>query len=128
MPSDGGQPTQLTFYQGQAQPLSDRMGVLNEVIGWTPDSQNVIFLSRRDASNGWTKRPFTVSVNGGMQKPMVMDEGGRTAIAYGVYGVPETFFVSADGVIVDKQVGPLTPERLSQLIARAKARADGGRS
>ncbi|MFY9674414.1 MAG: PDZ domain-containing protein [Terriglobales bacterium] len=76
MPSDGGQPTQLTFYQGQAQPLSDRMGVLNEVIGWTQDSQNVIFLSRRDASNGWTKRPYTVSVKGGMEKPMVIDEGG----------------------------------------------------
>jgi len=76
MPADGGQPTQLTYFQGQAQPLSDRMGFLNEVIGWTQDSQNVIFLSRRDASDGWTKRPFTISVNGGMAKPMIMDEGG----------------------------------------------------
>jgi tricorn protease len=76
MPAEGGQPKQLTFYQGQAQPLSDRMGFLNEVIGWTPDGQNVIFLSRRDASNGWTKRPFTVSVDGGLEKPMFMDEGG----------------------------------------------------
>jgi len=76
MPSDGGQPTQLTFYQGSAQPLSDRMGILNQVIGWTPDSQNIVFLSRRDASNGWTKRPYTVSVTGGMPQPMPMDEGG----------------------------------------------------
>jgi hypothetical protein len=30
------------------------MGVLNHVIGWTPDSKNVLFLSRRDATNGWT--------------------------------------------------------------------------
>ena len=76
MPSEGGQPKQLTFYQGQAQPLSDRMGVLNEVIGWTPDSKNVVFLSRRDASNGWAKRPYTVSVSGGMAQPMPMEEGG----------------------------------------------------
>ncbi len=76
MPSDGGQPKQLTFYQGQAQPLSDRMGVLNQVIGWTPDSKNVVFLSRHDASNGWTKRPTTVSVEGGLPQPMPMDEGG----------------------------------------------------
>ena len=76
MPSEGGQPTQLTFYQGQAQPLSDRMGVLNQVIGWTPDGKSIIFLSRRDASNGWTKRPYTVSVNGGLPQPMFMDEGG----------------------------------------------------
>ena len=76
MPSEGGQPKQLTFYQGQAQPLSDRMGVLNQVIGWTPDGKGIIFLSRRDASNGWIKRPYVVSVNGGMAQPMFMDEGG----------------------------------------------------
>jgi tricorn protease len=76
MPSDGGQPKQLTFYQGSAQPLSDRMGVLNQVIGWTPDSKSIVFLSRRDASNGWTKRPYTVSVDGGLAQAMPMDEGG----------------------------------------------------
>ncbi len=76
MPSEGGQPKQLTFYQGQAQPLNDRMGVLNQVIGWTPDGKGVVFLSRRDASNGWTKRPYTVSIEGGLPQPMPMDEGG----------------------------------------------------
>jgi tricorn protease len=76
MPSDGGQPKQLTFYQGQAQPLSDRMGVLNQVIGWTRDGKSVVFLSRRDASNVWTKRPYTVSLDGGLPQPMPMDEGG----------------------------------------------------
>ena len=97
MPSDGGQPTQLTFYQGQAQPLSDRMGVLNEVIGWTPDGQNVIFLSRRDASNGWIKRPFTVSVNGGLQKPMVMDEGGLLSFPPTVGRLRITAFSATSG-------------------------------
>src|ERR1022692_4745730 len=76
MPSDGGQPKQLTFYQSQAQPLSDRMGILNQVIGWTPDGKDIIFLSRRDASNGWIKRPYTVSAQGGLPQPMFMDEGG----------------------------------------------------
>jgi tricorn protease len=76
MPADGGQPKQLTFYQGSAQPLSDRMGVLNQVIGWTRDGKSIVFLSRRDASNGWTKRPYTVSVDGGLAQPMPMDEGG----------------------------------------------------
>ncbi len=76
MPSEGGQPKQLTFYQGQAQQLSERMGVLNQVIGWTPDGKNIVFLSRRDASNGWVKRPYTVSVDGGLPQPMPMDAGG----------------------------------------------------
>ena len=76
MPSEGGQPKQLTFYQGSAQPLSDRMGILNQVIGWTPDGKSIVFLSRRDASNGWIKRPYTVPIDGGLPQPMPMDEGG----------------------------------------------------
>src|SRR5271165_29225 len=65
MPSEGGQPRQLTFYQGGA-PLNDRMGVHNQVLTWFPDSKRILFLSRRDASNGWTKRPFSVSIESGL--------------------------------------------------------------
>ena len=36
------------------------------------------------------------------------DEVGRTAIDWGVYGVPETFLVGRDGKILFKHVGPLT--------------------
>jgi cytochrome c biogenesis protein CcmG/thiol:disulfide interchange protein DsbE len=37
-----------------------------------------------------------------------IDEAGRTAIDWGVYGVPETFLVGPDGKILFKHVGPLT--------------------
>ena len=53
--------------------------------------------------------------------PSLLDEGGRTAIAYGVYGVPETYFVDAAGRIVEKFVGPLDPESIARLVAKAKA-------
>ena len=39
--------------------------------------------------------------------PTLIDPGGLTAIAYGVYGVPETFFIDASGVIRDKVKGPV---------------------
>ncbi len=76
MPAEGGQPRQLTFYQGAAAPLSDRMGIHNEVVTWFPDSKRILFLSRRDASNGWTKRPFSVSIDGGLPEPLPVSEGG----------------------------------------------------
>ena len=41
---------------------------------------------------------------------IVSDPAGRTAIDWGVYGVPETFVVGKDGRIAFKHVGPLTPE------------------
>ena len=76
IPAEGGQPKQLTFYQGGAQPLSDRMGIHNEVVTWFPDSKRILFLSRRDATNGWIKRPFSVSIDGGLPEPLPMDQGG----------------------------------------------------
>ncbi|MEZ2331637.1 DsbE family thiol:disulfide interchange protein [Mesorhizobium sp. RCC_202] len=39
-----------------------------------------------------------------------VDPAGRTAIDWGVYGVPETFVIGKDGKIVYKHVGPLTPD------------------
>ena len=36
------------------------------------------------------------------------DPQGKIAVEYGVYGVPETFFVSRDGTIHAKHVGALT--------------------
>jgi len=79
MSSEGSQPRQLTFYQGSAQQLNDRMGIHNEVLTWTPDSKRIVFLSRRDASNGWVKRQFTVSIDGGLPEPLPMDQGGLTS-------------------------------------------------
>jgi len=66
------------------------------------------------------------SAERGAAYPSLMDEQGRTAIAYGVYGVPETFFISPDGVIVDKFVGPLTPRELVARVERARRGAVAG--
>lgn len=45
-----------------------------------------------------------------------VDEAGRTAIDWGVYGVPETFVIGKDGKIAYKHVGPLTPETARTLL------------
>jgi len=54
--------------------------------------------------------------------PLVQDPGARTALAYGVYGVPETFVIGADGRVVFKQVGPVSYGVLSDQITRALSR------
>jgi cytochrome c biogenesis protein CcmG/thiol:disulfide interchange protein DsbE len=45
-----------------------------------------------------------------------VDLDGRIGIDYGVYGVPETYLIDAEGVIRYKQIGVLTPAALEQKI------------
>ena len=46
----------------------------------------------------------------------VVDAEGRIGIDYGVYGVPETYLIDAEGVIRYKQIGALTPALLEQKV------------
>ena len=51
------------------------------------------------------------------------DRAGRSAIEWGVYGVPETFLVGPDGKIIYKHVGPFTPESVKNDLMPAVAKA-----
>jgi cytochrome c biogenesis protein CcmG/thiol:disulfide interchange protein DsbE len=44
------------------------------------------------------------------------DRSGRTAIDFGVYGVPETYVISGDGKILYRHVGPLTEQAIKEKI------------
>ena len=57
----------------------------------------------------------------GSAYPSLMDPGSRTAIAYGVFGVPETYFIDAEGRIAAKHIGPLDAR-----VARRRSCAQAG--
>ena len=52
--------------------------------------------------------------------PMLADPKGRIALDYGVAGIPESFLVSPDGVVVAKLLGGVRASDLDQLLYRAK--------
>ncbi len=49
--------------------------------------------------------------------PQLFDEGSQMAVDYGVSGVPETFFVDPNGVVVHKHAGALTYQVLHDVLA-----------
>jgi cytochrome c biogenesis protein CcmG, thiol:disulfide interchange protein DsbE len=53
---------------------------------------------------------------GGQSYPSVLDPRARTAIDYGLYGVPETFFIGRDGRVGYKHVGPVSEALLAHKI------------
>lgn len=50
--------------------------------------------------------------------PQLRDPGGETAIDYGVYGVPETFFIDRNGRVRYKSTGPVTADVLTTEIRK----------
>ena len=48
--------------------------------------------------------------------PTLLDDTGTVAVAYGVYGAPETFFIDHEGTIVEKFTGAVHPNYLFQML------------
>ena len=68
------------------------------------------YKDKGDEATAWLKQfgnPYDLSV---------VDADGRIGIDYGVYGVPETYLIDAEGVIRYKQIGPITAAILEQKI------------
>ncbi len=49
-----------------------------------------------------------------------VDRDGRAAIDWGVYGVPETYVVDADGHIRYRHVGPLMPQDMEKMLGMVR--------
>ena len=45
---------------------------------------------------------------------LAMDDLGDIAMDYGVYGVPETFFIDAKGIVRHKHIGVVTPDLMQE--------------
>ena len=58
--------------------------------------------------------------------PLASDPDSRTAIAYGVYGIPETFVIAPDGTISAKTTGAVTYDWLTSEIEEALRREASG--
>jgi cytochrome c biogenesis protein CcmG/thiol:disulfide interchange protein DsbE len=71
----------------------------------------VVYQDTRENALAWLK-------DRGGDWTNVLDKGSRTAIDFGLAGVPETFFIGRDGKVAYKQVGPITEEVLNTWIPR----------
>ncbi len=81
-------------------------GALN-VRGMALEAETAMAVER---ARGW------LSDHGDPYVLSVLDIDGRVGIDYGVYGVPETFLIDAEGRIRYKHIGPITPDSLQQVI------------
>ena len=62
----------------------------------------------------------------GTAYPQFVDPGGHAAIAYGLAGVPETFFLDPQGTVVAKTALPLDPDTMADNLAKAQKAGAAG--
>lgn len=107
-----GKPVVLNFWATWCAPCWEEHPVLNETARAHPEVQflGVVFQDEEAKILDFLRRR-------GAAYPTVIDERGRTAIAYGVGGVPETLILDANGTIVVKHDGPVSQEQLQSYLA-----------
>ncbi|UCC47494.1 MAG: TlpA family protein disulfide reductase [Gemmatimonadota bacterium] len=69
----------------------------------------VVYQDTPENARRWMQR-----MGGGW--PSVIDASSRIAIDYGVYGVPETYFIDKNGRVAFKQIGPVSWMLLRQKV------------
>ncbi|MDP2888669.1 MAG: PDZ domain-containing protein, partial [Bacteroidota bacterium] len=80
MPSNGGTPRQLTFYNSVGL-MPPRGGFDNSVLDWTSDSKNILIRANRTPFGDRNGKYYMVSLEGGLEKPLPIVNGGFAALS-----------------------------------------------
>lgn len=112
-PDLAGNISVINFWASYCFPCRNEHGLLNEAARQF-DSVNfvgVVFQDSPDRAN-----EFLDEMGRGYQN--VLDPDSRGAIQFGLFGIPETYFVDAQGIVVAKIIGELQPGVLEATLSR----------
>lgn len=107
-------PALVNFFASWCAPCEIEHPVL---VGLEGEGVRIVGVAYKDAPEN--SRAF-LSRLGDPFAARLIDRDGRAGLEFGVTGVPETYLVGADGVIVAKHTGPLTAETARALLAKAR--------
>lgn len=109
-----GKPLILNFWASWCAPCRKEMPALQEVAHRFQGK--VTFVGVDTIDKRGTALAFLAKT--GVTYASGYDPKGLVASSYGVYGLPNTFFVSPSGELLGRQVGALTTARLEELVQK----------
>lgn len=114
-----GRPAIVNFWASWCGPCYVEAPDLQEA--WRRHGDDVLFVGVQTQDRGKRAegRAFVDQFDLGF--PNAIDDDSAVSIDYGLFGVPETFFVRADGTLMYKHTGPVDLETLEDKIAELTA-------
>lgn len=116
-----GKPVVLNFWASWCLSCRDEARVLEA--GWQEHGPGIAFLGVAVNDEEGPAKAFIREY--GKTYLLGSDVDGSVAVDYGLYGVPETFFIGRDGRILARHIGPLSKADLEERIAELEAGVTG---
>lgn len=109
-----GRPVIVNFWASDCGPCIEEFPLLTAAAAaHQGDQLAVVGIVVRDSSEA--ARDFLARM--GATWPSAMDPGDAVASQYGIIGPPDSFFINRDGIVVSRQIGPLSAVDLERRLA-----------
>ena len=106
---DSGTPVVLNFWASWCPPCREESPLLERT--WRQyEGRGVLFVGVDTQDTEVDARAYIEEF--GLSFPNGLDADGEITVAYGVVGLPVTFFIGSDGVVKSRWVGALTESQL----------------
>lgn len=105
-----GKPVVVSFWASWCGPCHAQAPTLEAA--WRRYRDQVLFIGVNTQDRGNERQAEAFLDQSGITFPNVKDLDNRLGIDYGLFGVPETFFIRRDGTLQHRHAGPITPAQL----------------
>lgn len=115
----GQQPVVVNFWASWCGPCYLEAPDLQEA--WSRHGDEVLFVGVQTQDRGKRREGDAFLSQFDLGFPNVIDDDSAISIEYGLFGVPETFFLRRDGTLMYKHTGPVDLELLEEKVAELAA-------